>query len=88
MLKWPRPLPLEDERVRLLHEVHLHAASSKDSMYFESVLSISDWGMSLPAKKSRIAGCAGPGNTRIARDVMQPGKEVSIPWGRPENAPG
>lgn len=21
LLKWPRPLPLEDERVRLLHEV-------------------------------------------------------------------
>lgn len=21
MLKWPRPLPLEDERVRLMHEV-------------------------------------------------------------------
>lgn len=21
MLKWPRPLPLEDERVRLIHEV-------------------------------------------------------------------
>lgn len=23
LLKWPRPLPLEDERVRLLHEVKL-----------------------------------------------------------------
>lgn len=23
MLKWPRPLPLEDERVRLMHEVHV-----------------------------------------------------------------
>lgn len=22
LLKWPRPLPLEDERVRLLHEVN------------------------------------------------------------------
>lgn len=24
LLKWPRPLPLEDERVRLLHEVHFY----------------------------------------------------------------
>lgn len=24
LLKWPRPLPLEDERVRLLHEVPFH----------------------------------------------------------------
>lgn len=23
LLKWPRPLPLEDERIRLLHEVKL-----------------------------------------------------------------
>ena len=22
LLKWPRPLPLEDERVRLIHEVN------------------------------------------------------------------
>ncbi|XP_044469955.1 queuosine salvage protein-like [Mangifera indica] len=28
MLKWPRPLPLEDERVRLLHEVGLELESN------------------------------------------------------------
>jgi hypothetical protein len=27
LLNWPRPLPLEDERVRLLHEVKLIIAA-------------------------------------------------------------
>ena len=30
LLQWPRPLPLEDERVRLLHEVRVNAFSCSE----------------------------------------------------------
>jgi len=33
LLRWPRPLPLEDERVRLLHEVKQIISSATFNTY-------------------------------------------------------